>query len=106
MNHDEPGEMPVSHLGGGASNGRRGCFFYGCLTFCFLLFMFVLLSGASLFFMSRQLVKFVNENAEDHPAELAVVSATDEEIKAIHDRLKALAKRFRTKRPHRRHRLS
>lgn len=88
MNFDEPGDMPVSHLGGAAQDRRRGCFFYGCLTLLFASVMFLLMVVASLYFASRQLTQFVMENADDKPAELTVVTATDEEIKAIHDRLK------------------
>jgi hypothetical protein len=86
--------MPVSHLGGGGQGGRRGCFFYGCLTLLALFMMLLLMAGARLFFASRQLAKFVTENAEDHPAELTVVTATDEEIQAIQARLKAFEAAF------------
>ena len=90
MNYDEPGEMPVSHLGGGqVPTARRGCFFYGCLTLLAAFIIFLTMVGASLFFASRQLAKFVSENADNQPAKLTEVAATDDEIKAIHNRLKA-----------------
>lgn len=89
MNYDEPGEVPVSHLGGPGRGARRGPLFYGCLILLAALVLFLLMAASTLFFASRQLASFISENAEDHPAELAVVPATDDEINAIHARLKA-----------------
>lgn len=91
MNHGEPNQVPVSQLGGGEARGNRGCLFYGCLTVLGVFLIATVFTVAGLVIASRQLARFVAENAEDHPSGLPQVEVKSDEVKALKDRLKSFA---------------
>lgn len=86
-------EVPVSELGSVYGRKNRGCFFYGCLTVLIMMVIGAVFLGLIAFVGARQLTDVVAANAEDAPARLpAVEPATEDEIKALEEKLKAFDK--------------
>ena len=62
---------------------QRGCFFYGCIASIILL----VLIGIGIWLGLRYLGEQLNGISEDHPRELPVAKATDEEQQALRKRI-------------------
>lgn len=93
MSDREYYEVPVSELNSMYGRKRRGCFFYGCLTVFILMIVGVSFIAISTFFLTRQITNLVAANAETAPAQLpAVPPATEEEVKALEEKLEAYSK--------------
>ncbi len=93
MSDREYYEVPVSELNSMYGRKRRGCFFYGCLTVFILMIVGVSFIAITTFFVTRQITNLVAANAETAAAPLpAVPPATEDEVKALEDKLEAYAK--------------
>lgn len=61
---------------------KRGCFFYGCLTFSILLVIAIVFAGTGLYLGYKNVSSTLTEIAENEPALINTESYTDEEVEA------------------------
>jgi hypothetical protein len=67
----------------------HGCFFWGCITVLILFLLLLIIIGVVTYLGYRAVTGAINEYTDTVPVKLPVVTRTDDEMKALHDKLKA-----------------